>query len=93
MLECLSQFAYLKAVCDGQCKKNRMIYKSLNDKIKDGSESEFGDFIPSTDSIEDIGSSDEAVETIIQSVADSSDQQILEDMIRCLQETGNRESA
>lgn len=86
-------FAYLKAVCDGQCKKHRMIDKSLNDKIKDGSESEFGDFIPSTDSIEDIGSSDEAVETIIQSAADSSDQQILEDMIRCLQETGNRESA
>lgn len=86
-------FAYLKAVCDSQCKKYRMTDKSLNDKIKDDSDSEFGDFIPSTDSIEDICTTDETVETIIQSATDSSDQQILEDMIKCLQETGNRESA
>lgn len=85
-------FAYLKSVCDSQCKKYRMTNKSLNDKIKDDSESEFGDFIPSSDSVEAIDNG-ETVENVLKNASDPSDYQIMEDMIRCLQETGNREEA
>ena len=88
-----SIFAYLKAVCDRTCKQFRMTNKSLNDRIKEGSESEFGDFIAGSDTAEDIDSNGEAVENVLQSATDSSDHKIMEDMIRCLQETGNREDA
>ena len=85
-------FSYLKAVCNSQCKKYRGGNKSLNDKIKYDSESEFGDFIPSSDMVKYIDD-DEIVEEVLGSAIDLSEQQIMKDMIRCLQETESRQEA
>ena len=86
-------FSYLKVVCDSQCKKLRMTNKSLNDKIKDDSESEIGDFIASYDIDGRRECYGDTVERVLRSATDTSDYQIMEDMIRCLQETESREDA
>ena len=86
-------FAYLKVIGISKCKDLRSKDIHLNDTVKEGSDTELGDFIPADKTVEEIVEDNSSVGNVISMACDEDDRDIIKNMIGFLGETGNREDA